>query len=161
MASFESPGRYKMVSWSSFMREMYSSREVSFSGSFVEWNLRSFASLFLLLASSITPNLMFLPKFAQNLAYLSSFSPSSSSFSATWSASSSDSSTSSSSSSPYPYSSSSSSSSLSSARARIISIAFLTSFLLMTFIIFICYNCSLLTLRGKSSESTTPLMKLR
>ena len=104
--------------------------------------LKSLASLFLLLASSIIPNLIFFPKFFQNWSYLFisySFFFSSVSFS----------------------SSSSSSSSYSSASALIISRAFLTSFLLITFIIFICYNCSLETFKGKSSESTTPLIKLR
>jgi len=117
--------------------------------------LKSFASLFLLLASSIIPSLIFLPKLFQNFKYFSldsSFFSSSTFFSSFFSLS-----------SFFSPSSSSSSSSSSSPLANyiIISIAFLTSFLLITFNIFNYWSYSRLTFNGKLSESTTPLMKFK
>ena len=38
--SLESPGKYRMVSWSGFILEIYSSKDVRPSGSCVEWNLK-------------------------------------------------------------------------------------------------------------------------
>jgi len=108
--------------------------------------------------SSITPNLMFFPKFFQKMSYLST---SSSSYSSSFSCFSSYYSLSSCYLSLSACSSSSSYSYYSSAKSRIMSMAFLTIFLLITLISFIYWSCSRDTLSGKSSESTTPVMKLR
>ena len=39
IASVESPGKYRIVSWSACILDMYSSSETKASGSLVEWNL--------------------------------------------------------------------------------------------------------------------------
>merc|ERR1719217_1884064 len=102
----------------------------------------SFVNLDLLAESSMMPNLMFLPNFSQNSMYGSLEASSSSS-------------------SPSSASSSSSSSALFCANFLNISRALRTSFLPITFKTLCCCRVSRETLRGKSSESTTPRRKFK
>ena len=103
--------------WPSFMRSTYCSKETSLPSDLDVSNRRSLARRTRLLASSMMPSLMALPKFFQNFSYLVS---------------------STSVSSPSGFSPSSSASFPSSASLRSMSKALRTSFFLMVFKLVCC-----------------------
>mmetsp|Transcript_20015 Transcript_20015/g.48453 ORF Transcript_20015/g.48453 Transcript_20015/m.48453 type:complete len:331 (+) Transcript_20015:780-1772(+) len=158
-----------MCFWPSFIRFTYrASDTVSPSLVWVDSKRSSFASFLRFLVSSMIPSLMVLPKASLNsLKRLIAPSPSSSSSSSSSSPSSFFSSLPSASAFSASSSSLLSSSSASMARSSasdiffIMSSAFDTSFFLITLRTRDCWSISRETLRGRSSESTTPRMNDR